>query len=354
MKVLLCERNLNGHRKIYLRWLSQIDGIEFYSYAPENVGFAEDRYFACPAQADLRSYAGYISWVRQIKRIVRQNDIDAVHILDGDSLMRYFGYGLHMPGGRRVVITYHNFYPGLPRRISYRLMNAGSRCRCVVHTDSLMRQMQSAGIRNVSHCEYPAFAFDRMSGMNPADCKKALDLSADVPVIGIVGGLNKYKNIIPFLRILRECKRDFQLLICGKPSEVTEGEIREASAPYREKLHLVLRLLSDEEYRTAIAASDIIYSLYRSDFQGASGPLTDGVCCRKMILSSDHGSLGEITSANELGITADVTDGKDILEKTEAALAGAAAFGYSRKAEDYRDSLRPESFMATYKRIYLM
>lgn len=354
MKVLLCERNLNGHRKVYLQWLSQIDGPDFYSYAPENVGFAQDRYFACSGQPDLRSYAGYISWVRQIKRIVLQNDIDVVHILDGDSLMRYFGYGLHMPGGRRVVITYHNFYPGLPRRISYRLMNAGSRSRCVVHTDTLLRQMQSAGIKNVSHCEYPAFAFDTMSGMDSAECKKAFDLRPDVPVIGIVGGLNRYKNIIPFLHILRDCQKDFQLLIGGKPSEVTEQEILEASAPYREKMHLMLRLLSDEEYRTAIAASDIIYSLYRSDFQGASGPLTDGVCCRKMILSSDHGSLGAITSGNELGFTADVTDRKDILEKTEAALAAAVEFRYSPKAEAYRDSIRPASFMATYKRIYSM
>ncbi len=353
MKVLLCERNLGGHRKVYLKWLSQIEGLEFYSYAPENTGFPEDRYFPFPAGSDLRSYKEYISWVGQIRRIVKQNGIDVVHILDGDSLMRYFGYGLHMPGGCRVVITYHNFYSGLARRISYRLMNSGRNNSCVVHTGTLKRQMESAGLKQVAHCEYPAFEFYTMAGTDPAECKRSLGLCEDIPVIGIVGGLNKYKNILPFLRILGRCGKDFQLLICGKPSEVTGQEIEEAVAPYREKVHLLLRLLTDDEYRVAIAACDIIYSIYRRDFQGASGPLTDGVCCGKMILSSDHGSLGEITADHMLGITADVTDEGDILAKTESALDGALSFRYGEKAEAYRNSLKPEAFMETYKQIYL-
>ena len=45
MKVLLCERSFSGHRKTYMQWLSRIEGIDFFSYAPENIGFPEERHF---------------------------------------------------------------------------------------------------------------------------------------------------------------------------------------------------------------------------------------------------------------------------------------------------------------------
>ena len=38
MRVLLCERSFSGHRKSYFQRLSDMEGIEFYSFAPENTG----------------------------------------------------------------------------------------------------------------------------------------------------------------------------------------------------------------------------------------------------------------------------------------------------------------------------
>ncbi|MBQ9902661.1 MAG: glycosyltransferase [Clostridia bacterium] len=352
MKVLLCERNFSGHRRIYLKWLSKTDGIEFFSFAPENTGFREDHFHPFITGSSLKSFKGYLSWIRQIRRIVKRDKIDVVHILDGDSLMRWFGCGLHSLGCDRVIVTYHNFYPGTARRISYRLMNLGRGHTCVVHSETLRQQMTAAGIKNAAHCEYPAFEFDAFAGLNSAQCKADLQMRADVPVIGIIGGISCYKNIIPFLHILQKTETDFQLLMLGRLTDITEQEITEATEPYKQKVRCMLRPLTDEEYKSGIAASDVIYCIYRRDFNGASGPLTDGVCCRKMILSSDHGTLGNITQQNHLGFTADVTDEKDILKNTEAALRQALSFKYDETAELYRDLLRPAHFLETYKKIY--
>ena len=352
MKVLLCERSFSGHRKTYMQWLSRIEGIDFFSYAPENIGFPEERHFPFIYTTDLASPSNYFAWAKQLRKIVRQNGIDVVHVLDGDGLMRYFGYGLRMPGGCKVIVTYHHFYGGLPRRTSYRLMNAGRSHRCVVHTDTLQKTLEQYGVSNVEHCEYPAFDFYKIASLDKTACQEQFQLNHRTPVIGIVGGLTAYKHILPFLRILQRCKNDFQLLICGRPLEITENEIEGAIAPYQQKVRTFIRALSDEEYKSAIAASDIIYCVYGTGFNGASGPLTDGVCCRKMILSCAHGSLGAITAQHHLGLTADVTDEADILRKTEAALSQADAFEYDRDAEAYREQLRPEHFLETYKRIY--
>ncbi len=353
MKVLLCERNFHGHRKVYMKWLSQIDGIEFFSYAPENIGFPEHKHYDFGKNKNLRSYVAYIAWIKKIREIVKSNDIDVVHILDGDSLMRYFGIGLHSLGCKRVVITYHHFFEGLIRKISYKLMTAGQSHSCVVHTKTLKKKMEEYSITNVEHCEYPAFDFYNIANLDKEECKKKFYLRDGVPVIGIIGGLTKYKNILPFLYVLRNCQTKFQLLICGKPLDVKEDEIKEAIKPYKENVHLLFGTLTDEEYREAIVASDIIYSLYGLEFDGASGPLTDGVCGYKMILASKHGSLGEIVSENMLGVNADVTNEGEILEKTEAALVCVFNFHYDEKAQAYRNHIKPDVFGETYKSLYL-
>ncbi len=353
MKVLLCEKDFHGHRKGYLRWLSGIDGIDFFSFAPENTGLPDDRFFPFDDSIQINTFRDYAPWVKRIRQIALENRIDTVHILDGDSIMRHFGYGLQMPGGTRLLITYHNFYPGVARRISYRLMTLGKKHACVVHTESIKSQLRSIGVSDIFHCEYPSFDFERLSATDSAQSKREFGLSPDIPVIGIIGGLSSYKHILPFLRIMQGCRKEFQLLICGRPSDISPQEIENAAAPYKQKLHLIPRLLSEEEYRAAIAASDLIYSLYGTGFRGASGPLTDGVCCRKMILSCAHGSLSDMTSRHHLGVTADVTDDADILAKTETALSQALTFRYDETAEAYRALLKPGSFLATYKKIYL-
>lgn len=353
MRVLLAERALDGHRKTYMEWLSKIDGAEMFVLAPQNVGVEESHFFRFDSGTAGKSCKAYLGWIFQMRRIVMENQIDVVHILDGDSITRYFGAGFRYIGAKRIVITYHHFFQGYLRKLSYRMMCYGKSRTCVGHTDAVCRALKKSGISNVAQCAYPAFEFRSIESKNPSVCKRKFGLSEEVPVIGIVGGMNKYKNIVPFLNTIRDCSASFQLLLCGKVGDVTLEEILQAVEPYKERVKLVLRTLTDEEYQEAIVASDIIYCLYGHDFDGASGPLTDGVCAKKLILSCKHGSLGEIVTQNLLGITAECDDRKDMLEQTELAISSAKKFKYSDTANRYRENLNPGRFIEKYRTIYL-
>lgn len=335
-----------------MKWLSRIPEIEFYILAPENVGVGEAYFTEYKSVKNLKAISSYLNWIRQIKCVVKENNVDVVHILDGDSVMQWFGMGFGYIGAPRMVITYHHFFAGKVRQISYWLMCRGKSRICTVHTEAVEKALRGYAIKNVERCEYPAFDFENISARNSIDSKERIGIPSEVPVIGIIGGMSSYKNIIPFLETMQECSVDFHLLICGKASEISEADIRKASEPYKDRVTLNLRYLSKEEYEEAITASDIIYCIYNHEFDGASGLLTDGVCAKKMILSCDHGSLGALVKEYALGFTAESNDKKDILRQTEQALHAVGKFRYSDTALKYREGLNPVLFQKTYKNIY--
>lgn len=352
MKVLLSERNFKGHRKTYMEWLAKIQDINFYVLAPENFGIKSDYFFKYEHTKETNSLNDYLKWIHQMDKIVKENKIDVLHILDGDSIMRWFGYGLGSIKVKKIIITYHHFFPGKVRKLSYRLMCHNKKRLCVVHTASVERSLKKCGIKNVVCNEYPAFNFKSIEMRNPIHCKEKYNVPIDVPTIGIIGGLDTYKNIIPFLNMMKKIKRKFHILICGKEKGITKEQIETAVKSYSEKVTLHIGFLSNQEYEEAIVASDMIFCIYGHEFDGASGPLTDGVCAGKFILACKHGSLGEIVAQNFLGITAECDDENDMLIKTELALSWVKDFKYGTQAQAYREGLDPHMFQENYKKKY--
>lgn len=351
-RILLCERSLVGHRKTYLKWLASISDTEMFVYAPKNIGIDSNRFIPMAENLVGRGVVQYWCWIKSIRRIVQENRIDAVHILDGDSIMRFFGLGFGRIGAKHIIITYHHFFEGLSRKLSYHMMNRVKGSVSVVHTENVREKLTKIGVKHVAVCQYPAFEFESIADRDPVACKERYQLHQDIPVIGIIGGMCRYKNIIPFLTAMKKCNSPFHLLICGSASDISEEEILEAVEPYSEKVTAMIRHLSEEEYKDAIVASDIIYCIYGHEFNGASGPLTDGVCAEKMILSCAHGSLGEIVSNNHLGFIAECTDKEQIIGQTNLALQKAKDFLYDEHAQCYRENISVKSFLTTYQKIY--
>lgn len=349
-RVLLCERSLSGHRKVYLNKLSEIRGCEFFSYAPGVTDVPKKNMYISEDKGNDKSLTSYLSWISGLRKIVKKEKIDIVHILDGDSIMRFFGLGFW---DLKCIITYHHFYDGQLRKISYRMLNHNKKSISVVHTEPFKERLIDYGIKNTVVCDYPAFNFEKIDFLNTEECKTFFGLRSDAPVIGMIGNISAYKRIVPFLKIMQNCNTPFQILLCGKPNDVSEEEINMAIEPYKKNVIGIYRLLNDEEYYKAIKASDIIYSIYGLEFDGASGPLTDGVCGKKMVLSSSHGSLGNTMRKNDLGIIVNVEDDKDVLNKTEYALTHVKFFQYDEKADAYRERIKPIHFLERYRDIYM-
>ena len=149
---------------------------------------------------------------------------------------------------------------------------------------------------------------------------------------------------------LKNVETDFYLLVAGKAEAFDEKYIQNETETYKERIRLRLKYLSDEEVNMAMVASDIIALPYRKSFDGASGPLAEGVTLGKMILSADHGSLGNLVKTNHLGITFQSENISDLSRALEESLKG--EWKPDKEYRNYQESLSPEYFLEKYRQLY--
>lgn len=350
MKVLICEKSFKGHRKNYFEYLSSIDGIEIFGYGPENIGLDKGHFFKYDGKNNKYNIVLYLKWIGNIRKIVKEYNIELVHILDADTIMYFCGIGFStIPA--KILLTYHHFYDVYYKKMTYHFMLR--RAWGVVHTDRIKEEFEEIGINKIYVCNYPAFCYDILQKYNVASEKRRWNIDLSIPTIGIIGALNDYKNINEFLSIIRGSEKQFQVFIFGGICQIDEKELRHNISMLADKAVTYIKRPNDEEYLSAIVASDIIFCIYNKSFDGASGPLTDGVCTNKMILSCNHGSLGKIVSEHHLGYCADSENRLDILNKTEMAVEHLSSFSYDDTANAYKERLMPYHFRETYRHIYL-
>lgn len=353
-KVLLCDWSLDGHRKAYMKELAKIETVEIFCCAPENIGVKEDHFFACEHVVRVKDFKLYRIWINEIAKIVDSYSIDIVHFLDGDSIRRFFGsYFTRIHA--RLFITYHHYFSGIACALAYKLMLRTNTTICITHTENMKVDFvydHCVSQDRVKIIRYPSFDYSDISSLERDQCRKYFGITDNAPVIGIIGGICSYKNILRFLATMQKCNAPYRLLICGRCSDISEKQVYDLILPYKEKVSLILRLLSKKEYQMAIKACDIIYSIYNSDFDGASGPLTDAISIGKLVISTQKGSLGQIVEENHLGYTCNPDDNYSILECANKALLEIKSFSYDQVAMNYQKSLSIERFQQSYSHLY--
>ena len=140
------------------------------------------------------------------------------------------------------------------------------------------------------------------------------------------------------------------MLIAGKEEDITKDQIEEETASYRDKVTVILDYLDEDRFAMCLNCSDIIVLPYRKKFDGASGPLGEGVAIGKMVVGPNHGSLGQIIRDNHLGFTFEAENEDDLCAVLEEAINS------DWTADDryiaYQELLSPRRFQADYKRLY--
>lgn len=169
----------------------------------------------------------------------------------------------------------------------------------VVHTESLEKMLLEMGIKNVKHIEYPQF--QKIAVPSTEDARKQLRLKEDIPVLLALGATRDDKGLDILLDALNFVNHDFQLLIAGKEESFSEEFIDEHTKKYSTKVTKLLKFLDDYEFAECLSAADFVVLPYRKCFDGASGPLGEGVVLGKTIIGPNHGSLGDIIEKNHLG-----------------------------------------------------
>ena len=340
MKIMYVDASVDGHHLIYLNYLLQAVSGDSFAVLPEDTGKVKGRVRKA-GTGSIRGFEEYGRWMKELRRIAAEEKPDIIHFLDGDTMMRNMGRGLARFADSGMVITFHHFFEGKAREISMKRMlryaDAG-----VFHTETICERAEGFGCKNVKCVPYPCFL-----DLPPMESGGHRN---DPPVLLALGGTRHDKGLDILLKALKDVKAPFQLVIAGKPEDFDEDYIDSHTEKYRDKVRLCLRFLSDEEVKEFLVESDIIVLPYRREFDGASGPMCEGIYLGKTIIGPSHGSLGSQLQSSHAGYTFESENVEQLAACIEYALTHPCV--YDETAYQMQKELSPELFAERYLRIY--
>lgn len=349
MRILLVETKISGHHLSYAKCLVGGKDAQYIFAVPSNIEIPE---FPCSViKLNCGKSEDGIIWyqrfINEIKRVADENNVDVIHFLYGDVFLKYFGYRFNTLKKYKLIMTFHQFRYSMlrnySRKVFFKRITYG-----VVHTESLRDHLNEAEITNVIQIEYPQFnsahAFDKKIA------KDKLNIKNDKPILLALGGTRFDKGLDILLRSLNRVDKPFNLLVAGKEESFKRDFIEEACKTFKENVILKLNFLTDEEFALCLNAADYVVLPYRKTFDGASGPLGEGVALKKPIIGACHGSIGKIITKNTIGYTFETESVDDLTEKLNIALS--KPFPWNEQAEKYRLSLLPQKFLEAYTSLY--
>ncbi len=346
MKLVLVDTSITGHHVPYLQALSHL-GDETLAILPGELSSLSIPQRVCPfPRGSKRKLSDFLKWTKAVRELVDQEKPDIVHFLMGDDFYRFFGAGLGLFARYKVVVTLHWMRNGFAGRLSTKAI-AWHSDSVVVHSEYIQQKLSSYGIGNAVHIEYPQFG----TSFYPMEEARAYwQLEQDIPVIACIGGTRHDKGLDILLEALGKVKKPFQLLVAGKAIHISEDYIREHTQSYSDCVHLHMRFLTDVELASAVCAADVIALPYRRKFDGASGPLGDGVVHSKLIVGPDHGNLGDAIRRNHLGYTFE-TENVDSLAEVLNRVLG-ENWEPDEQYRKYQEMLDPARFQQRYHALY--
>lgn len=346
MRILFVDISLKGHRLPYIRALAENNegSVALLPEKSENI-YCKQRVMHSGYDRK-RNFITYSRWIAEICQACKEEKIDLVHFLCGDALYRFFGIGLRsLPCP--AVVTYHHMQFSFLRKISLKRIFISTKTG-VVHTDYLLQGLNSIGIKNAEVIDYPVFS--KAALVNKYEAKCQFGLPEDVPCLVALGGTAKYKGLDILLEALKLVKAPFLLHIAGKPVDFDEAYIKEQTKTYSSAVLCNLRRISDEEFSIAAAAADVVVLPYRFEFDGASGPMIEGIWNRKYIVGAEHGSMGSIIRKYSLGRTFMTENPEDLAKVLNEILTRRRE--WTESAERYRETLTVDFFLNRYAILY--
>lgn len=340
LKIMYVDAGIDGHHLVYLKYLLKYATDGSFAVLPDIPHGME----ACVHKAgsgSIRGFEEYGRWMKELRKIAAEEKPDIIHFLDGDTMMRHMGRGLARFGDSRILITFHHFFAGKVREISIKRMlhyaNVG-----VFHTESIQKKVENFGCKNTKVVPYPCFL--------DIPSEKSKGYINEPPVLLALGGTRYDKGLDILLEALEKVRNPFELIIAGKPEDFDETFIAGHIEKYSGKVRTILRFLSDQEVEKFLSESDIIVLPYRKEFDGASGPMCEGIYLGKTIVGPDHGSLGKQLRESHAGYVFESENSDRLAACIEYALEHPCI--YDDTACQVQQELCPELFTERYRQIY--
>lgn len=349
MKILFINMSLDGHHLDYITALCQIDGIDPVIVLDKKTDKIPARQIAIEdCVFGSMKLNDHLKWIERVAAIASAEKPDVVHFVWGDSFYRFFGIGFWKLCKRfKCYITFHQVRKSVAHQVSIK-MYSKMFDKVVVHTDSLAAYLRKIGVKNVIHIEYPNFR--KQAKIECCEAKKKLEIDTSAPVLLSLGGTRFDKGLDILLDALNQVNVPFYLLIAGVEQSITRTTIEEKTESYKNQVKVILRYLSVDEVNLCLVAADYIVLPYRKSFDGASGPLAEGVGFGKCVVGANHGSLGEVISKHHIGYVFESENRESLAETLTRALS--RHFEYDEYAKKYQESLTVADFQNSYRNVY--
>ena len=339
MKVLFVDIANDGHHVVYLKNLVRSKLYQSIILLPEILTEIDVKQY--PAKNDpSENIFFYMKWLHEIKSIAKIEKVDIILFMQMDPLMKYFAFGLSKLKEFKVIIIYHHFWNGFFRSLSYRCIARKVEIS-IVHTQTILEKFKSYGIKNVIKIEYPAFG---------DVCKKS---QMHIPKRLLFFGATRYdKGLDILLEALKNIKEDYFLFIVGQDTYFDKKFIEKHIEEYKERVYLDLRFVNDQEKEKYFIETDIVILPYRRIFDGASGPLTDGVIKEKIIIGPNHGSIRDVIEKNHIGYTFESESVSSLTQVISKAIN--TEFIYDKRAIRYKKYLAPIGCLKNMKQCFIL
>ena len=348
MKILYFEREISGHRLPHLSSIIHGNGAESIIVCSEKIPSIDcKQYVLKNVEGKKRSFRAFLKMLDEIKSICAIEKPDIVHFTDGNIFYRYFGAGLTKFKKYKTVLTNHNAEEDFLHRLSAKII--ASRVNVVTVTSEYSKIVfERSGAKNVVNIEYPQLNdlfFDKKTSM------EYFGIKTSAPIISCIGGTRYDKGLDIILKALKKVSCPFHLLIAGNAEYFTESYIDQETESYKDSVTKVLRFLTDEELAMAISCSDFVAVPYRRGFNGASGPLGEGVWRDKCIIGPISENLGTIIENHHLGYTFEQENPESLTTVLNNALM--SPFTIDDEYKKYKSIINHNSFEKSYRELYM-
>ncbi|URT70591.1 glycosyltransferase family 4 protein [Cytobacillus firmus] len=287
----------------------------------------------------------------RLLRLSRKEKYHSIHFLYLDSEILNIYLLKNFLRHKNIIGTLHWFpWNAKKRYMLNTLINRKIVRSLIVHGEYTKNKFVAGSIDSVNlhSITYPNFHKPSIQEINDSK-KKRVKLLA-------FGGLRFDKGIDILIRSLKYVKYDYELLIAGKEDYFSKGDIEELikESGIENKVMLDLKFITDEELDNYFNKSDIVVLPYRRHFLGQSGPLTEGVARKKLIIGPKTGEIGFTLSHYNIGRTFEPENIHDLAEKMNILIKEYKKIKTSilPYQEEYIKLLSKDCFIDSYKSIY--
>ena len=347
MKIMYIDFSSKGHHKLYLQALIKSDEIiEKILVIPEKIENSSiDQVIIKDIIRVQSSLLYYLFFLIRISKICKKYNVDIIHFLYSDSIIKYAGFGLFLLNKFNIIATHHVIYQGslIRFRLSrfYKKIDYG-----ILHSSTLMQILKKSNIFNVFLIQYPYLGKKKVYDKHFS--RVNLGLPTDKIIIGFIGGTRKNKGIDILIESLNQLNSEFYFLVAGENIDYGINYLKNKLTDIN--YCFFDRYLTDVEISMSIASSDIIVLPYKKSFLGVSGVLIETIWNRKFVVGPNHGEIKQIILEYKYGNLFESENAENLSIVLDRSIREIQK--WNSDYDEYRDKISVDFFIKSYLEIY--